>query len=272
MRSAVRIKLAVRWLLLGIVLFSATANAQTTLSVSPTAVAAGGTLTAAWSNVAAPSSGNWLGLYAPGSSSRLGWRYLDNAAASGSVPFTLPTSQAQGTYLRRLLAPPPDNSSVLLAVSNTFTVGPPVTVSGTVKASGEVLAGVTFTATNGGTCTSSNASGQYSCTVLQGWSGSVTPSRSGYGFTPASRGYSGVSANLSAQDYTDNSTAQLSASPTAVAAGGTLTAAWSNVAAPSSGNWLGLYAPGSSSLLGWRYLDNAAASGSVPFTLPTSLA
>src|SRR4030088_1777080 len=98
MRPAVRIKLAARWLLLGMILFSATANAQTTLSASPTAVVVGGTVTATWSNVAAPSSGNWLGLYVPGGSSLVSWRYLNDAAASGSVPFTLPTSMALGTY------------------------------------------------------------------------------------------------------------------------------------------------------------------------------
>src|SRR6266571_4832994 len=111
-----------------------------------------------------------------------------NGAASGSLPFTLPT-MAQGTYQLRLFAP----NSALLAISNSFTVGPPVTVSGTVTAGGAVLAGVTFAASNGGTCTTSNASGQYSCTVLQGWSGTVTPSLSGYSFVPSSLSYSGVS-------------------------------------------------------------------------------
>src|SRR6266487_5960070 len=105
-----------------------------------------------------------------------------NGAASGSLPFTLPT-MAQGTYQLRLFAP----NSALLAISNSFTVGTPVSVSGTVTASGAVLAGVSFAATNGGTCTASNASGQYSCTVLQGWSGSVTPSFSDFILTPASR-------------------------------------------------------------------------------------
>jgi len=74
-------------------------------------------------------------------------------------------------------------------------------VSGTVTAGGSPLAAVAFAASNGGTCTSSNASGQYSCTVVQGWSGSVTPSAGGYTFTPASRSYSTVSAGQSAQDF-----------------------------------------------------------------------
>jgi len=74
-------------------------------------------------------------------------------------------------------------------------------VSGTVSAGSAALSGVSFTASNGVTCTTSNASGAYTCTVPQGWSGTVTPTLSGYIFTPASRSYSNVTANQSAQDY-----------------------------------------------------------------------
>ena len=145
---------------------------------------------------AAPSTNNFLELFVPGSSTQLSYRFT-NGAASGSVPYTVSNSLAQGTYQLRLFTP----SSVLLAISNTFLVGPVVSVSGTVTASGAALAGVTFTATSGGTCTSSNASGQYSCTAASGWSGSVTPSSSGRAFTPVSRSYSNVVANQTAQDY-----------------------------------------------------------------------
>ena len=59
-----------------------------------------------------------------------------------------------------------------------------------------------FAATGGGTCTASDAQGHYACTVPQGWSGTVTPSLSGYSFAPTSRNYSSVAANQPAQDYT----------------------------------------------------------------------
>ena len=49
-----------------------------------------------------------------------------------------------------------------------------LTVGGTV--SGAVQAGVSFAASNGGTCTASDGQGRYSCTVPQSWSGSITPS------------------------------------------------------------------------------------------------
>jgi len=224
-------------------------------------------VTATWSN--ATTSGNhWLGLFAPGSGSALSTSSAPGTAASGSVPFVLPTSMAQGTYQLRLLA---GDVTTLLAVGNTFTVGPPVTVSGTTTASGAVFAGVKFTASNGGTCTTSNSSGQYSCTVLQGWSGTVTPTFPNFTLTPASRDYTNVAANTTAQSYDASSSAQLSSSPTVVATGGTVTATWSN--ATTSGNhWLGLFAPGSSSALSTSSAPGTAASGSVPFVLPTSMA
>ena len=74
-------------------------------------------------------------------------------------------------------------------------------IGGTVTANGGPLAGVTFAATNGGACTPSDANGQYSCSVAQGWSGSVTPSIGGYTFAPASRAYSEVQAGQTGQDF-----------------------------------------------------------------------
>ena len=59
-----------------------------------------------------------------------------------------------------------------------------------------------FAATNGGSCTASDPAGNYTCTVPQSWSGTVTPALSGYGFTPSSRSYSNVVVNQAAQDYT----------------------------------------------------------------------
>src|SRR5204862_3627814 len=52
---------------------------------------------------------------------------------------------------------------------------PPATcqLSRTVTRNGSGLNGVSFSAPGGGSCNNSNASGQYSCTVPQGWTGSV---------------------------------------------------------------------------------------------------
>ena len=74
-------------------------------------------------------------------------------------------------------------------------------VSGTVTLNGSGLSGVNFAATGAVSCTASATTGQYACTVPQGWSGTVTPSSSGYTFTPPSRSYSNVAGNQTTQDY-----------------------------------------------------------------------
>jgi hypothetical protein len=179
-------------LALGFTLGATAAHAAATLSASPTTVSPGGSITATWSGIATPTSTDWIGMHTPGApnTSYVAWRYTTGTAA-GSVPFTIPTGIAFGTYQLRLFA---QNGYTLLATSNNFTVGP--SVSGTVTVGGAGLAGVTFTATGGGVCSTSNASGQYSCTVPSGWSGSVTPSLAGYSFSPASRSYSNVTTLL----------------------------------------------------------------------------
>src|SRR6266508_4252658 len=59
------------------------------------------------------------------------------------------------------------------------------------------------------------------------------PRRGGVSFTPASRDYSNVTANQTAQNYTASSTTTLSASPTSEYVNGTVTATWSGTAGPS---------------------------------------
>ncbi len=72
------------------------------------------------------------------------------------------------------------------------------TISGTVTSGGSPLAGVTMCGLSGNPVT--NSSGVYTAQVGGGWSGAVTPLKSGYAFTQKT--YSNVSANQSAQDYT----------------------------------------------------------------------
>ena len=101
---------------------------DTTLSVSPTTVQSGGTVTAAWSGIAMPTPADWIGLYVPGSydSTFFDWIYVscskspDSPRASGSCPFTMPSTLSPGAYQLRLFA---NNSTTLLAGSNGFTVG-----------------------------------------------------------------------------------------------------------------------------------------------------
>ena len=62
------------------------------------------------------------------------------------------------------------------------------------------VAGATINYTGGST--TANGSGNYSFDVPPGWSGTVTPSRQCYKFTPANRSYNNVRTNQTAQNYT----------------------------------------------------------------------
>ena len=105
-----------------------TVSTGTTLSVSPTVIPIGGTVTATWSGITGPSATDWMGLYLPvsGDGSFFDWMYVScsktpgSARASGSCPFTVPGTLSPGTYHLRLFA---DNGFTLLANSNSFTVG-----------------------------------------------------------------------------------------------------------------------------------------------------
>jgi hypothetical protein len=96
----------------------------TTLSVSPTTVSAGGTVTATWANIASPTATDWLALYnsaGAADNAYLSWRYTDGLASS-NVPFTIPGGAAAGaSYELRLF-----NGGVRRATSNSFTVQAPI--------------------------------------------------------------------------------------------------------------------------------------------------
>jgi hypothetical protein len=96
-------------------------------------------------------------------------------------------------------------SNVTSDQTNGFFVGyrggNRVTISGAVRHSkGTGIPGVTLTFTPGGTVKTDD-NGDYSNAVTFGWSGTVTPSLTGYTFTPANRTYSSVKSNLIDQDY-----------------------------------------------------------------------
>jgi hypothetical protein len=100
-----------------------------TLSVAPSSVAAGGSVTASWSNIASPTSTDWIGLYSPAAANNAfhatSWMFVScthnagAARASGSCSFVVPAGLAAGTYQLRLLA---NDSFAVLATSNNFTV------------------------------------------------------------------------------------------------------------------------------------------------------
>ena len=97
--------------------------------------------------------------------------------------------------------------------NQNFTANPAaLTISGRITDGGG--AGVSGVTMNGlpGTPTT-DASGNYSAPVEYYWSGTVTPAKTGYSFSPASRAYVDVSVNRTGQNFTAAMLAVLAVSP-----------------------------------------------------------
>ena len=76
------------------------------------------------------------------------------------------------------------------------------TISGYVRTSGgSGISGVTMTGWPG-TVPVTNSSGYYSGKVTYGWSGTIIPDRTGYGFSPSSKSYSNVISDKLSENYT----------------------------------------------------------------------
>ncbi|MHC4791525.1 MAG: hypothetical protein ACYS8Y_08845, partial [Planctomycetota bacterium] len=74
------------------------------------------------------------------------------------------------------------------------------TISGAVTEGGSPLADVVMSGLPGDPCT--DGAGLYTATVDYGWSGTVTPAKAGYTFSPASIPYSNVTSDQLNEDYT----------------------------------------------------------------------
>jgi subtilisin family serine protease len=78
-------------------------------------------------------------------------------------------------------------------------------VSGVIKnGSGIGISGVTVSLNNGGGSTTTDSGGNYSLTVPCGWSGTATPSKATYSFSPASTAYGSLLGNDATGNYTGN--------------------------------------------------------------------
>ncbi len=75
-------------------------------------------------------------------------------------------------------------------------------ISGKIIYNGSGFPGVTLVFSNNGGTTTTGTDGNYSHPVPYAWSGTVTPAKEGYTFTPSSRNYTVLTANQSNQDYT----------------------------------------------------------------------
>jgi hypothetical protein len=76
-----------------------------------------------------------------------------------------------------------------------------ITISGTITHGETGLPGVTLTFSNNGGSTATNEQGNYSHMVPLGWSGTVTPSCTGYYFSPSDRIYTSISSDKTNQDF-----------------------------------------------------------------------
>jgi len=76
-------------------------------------------------------------------------------------------------------------------------------ISGAVKDSASIgIEGVTITFSNGGGTATTDSSGSYSLSVSDGYSGTATPAKTGYIFSPTSRDYANITSGQPDQDYT----------------------------------------------------------------------
>ncbi|MCM3902067.1 MAG: DUF1800 domain-containing protein, partial [Pyrinomonadaceae bacterium] len=119
--------LSVCLILLTLGVFASRAEAQPSISANPDNVVPGGTITATWDGIAAPSSTDWIGLFQTSADdfAFIDWIYVScskspgSPQASGSCPFALAANLAPGSYEMRLF---PDNGFTRLATGNAFTV------------------------------------------------------------------------------------------------------------------------------------------------------
>ena len=123
------------------------------------------------------------------------------ANGSGSYSFTVPSGwSGTVTPTKTGYTFSPVNRSYTNVTSNQTNQNYTATLSGYTISGNAGVGSATITYTGGST--TSNSSGDYSFFVSPGWSGTVTPSRTGFAFSPASRTYTNVTANQTAQNYT----------------------------------------------------------------------
>ncbi len=91
----------------------------------------------------------------------------------------------------------------LLGAIATGAPVPVAAVSGRIAVDEDTpVAGATVTFSNGGGSVVTNARGFYVQSLPLGWTGTVTPSRTGYTFTPASHDYTDLNSCQAGQDFT----------------------------------------------------------------------
>jgi len=207
-----------------------------------------------------------------GSVTTAGGAGLQGATVTFSNGGGAATTDAVGAYARTVgygwsgTAVPSKVGYIFLPVSRTYAsvvlnqtardftaTAASVVVSGSIKTSeGEAVEGVTVTFSDGGGTAITDGAGAYSKALGYGWSGTATPSKTGYSCSPSVRTYGPAILNWTNQDFTATFgiPPQLAVSPASLnfgAAGGVATAPQSFRISNAGGG-----------SLDWNVTDNAA--------------
>jgi hypothetical protein len=256
----------------------------TILTASPAVVVPGGTVTATWSNIGAPTAKDWFTIAATGAPENgyVAWAYT-TGTGSGSRDIVFPKWVAPGTYELRLYS---NDTWKRLAVSNSFTV-PAVTLNigpATVAPGGTLTVtwqnvGQPFKkdwfslnpvgATDGNWLAWSYGSGQMDGSIPFALPVNLPPG------TYNVRMYSNDTFKrlaISNPITVTASGATVAVTPVAPAPGGTLTASWRNIAAPTATDWVGVYSAGAADAdYVTRIYTSGRATDHMLMTLPANI-
>ena len=150
------------------------------------------------------SSGGTESISVTSSETTCSWTATESSGWINITPGSSGSGDGTVTYTVSANTTGSSRTAVITVAGQTHTVTqqPEPIISGyALTASGGPLSGVTLTFSNNGGTATTNPSGFYSQAVPYGWSGTVTPSLSCWGFALA-RSYSNVTSNQSNQNYT----------------------------------------------------------------------
>jgi hypothetical protein len=262
--------------------FAVTTVLAPSISANPSTVNPGGTVTASWSGIVSPTAGDWIGLYRAGAadSAYLSYRYT-GATAGGSLSFSIPAALSPGMYELRLFlnysqthiaTSGPITVQVITLSANPSAVNPGGTVTGSWSGIVSPTAGDWIGLYRAGAADSAYLSYRYTGATAGGSLSFSIPASLSAGmyelrlFLNYSQTHIATSSPITVQAIT------LSANPSTVNPGGTVTASWSGIASPTAGDWIGFYSSGAadSAYLSYRY-TGGVGSGSVTFSLSAAL-
>lgn len=95
----------------------------------------------------------------------------------------------------------PSSFTSCITANTQQSTGSSYTISGNVAVNGAAVQGAIITANPGGYTATTNNIGNYAISLPSGWSGTLTPSLSGFTFSPADITINNLTQNLSRQDF-----------------------------------------------------------------------